>query len=619
MAAPYKMVNLLKNRIYPTYQLHAMMASRKTSPEDGLRLGALVTLEWLKYRLGDNAPAALVNLPGPEAYKSTGNGVLESLHLNFGYVVDIVALPDRGIWALQITEPDLGSDPGKPDQQRPAVPGRVIETNIAFRVTGEGLECGFLTVISDPENTPEEAEVYRLAVARQLMEHPDFGLRQITVLGPEPVHIQNNSDLQALRQVRDSRENTLPCVVFTHRRQESAPPDAVPKPSPLTVPRMPTPAQLSAPTRIFIPELAKASQTPQVSRAPRTPVASPPPYNVERFARGLVGCCRTYVLSDGLLEDFNKAFNTEARPGDIAVLEPGLFGGAARLVKDSPNQGRRDQAIVQLRVEMFRYPRGREIDFGDVLFLSKAREELLLGTQTALEQTQKASGQWAEAQRVRDEQWRATLREREDSLAAMTQRLERQVAYAQRLEAEKADLRREMEGAETRHQARLDALSEDIAYLRRKLSQPRDHASVAEWVRQTFPDRLVLHPHAQELLAEKSAKIADVGLICDALDFLATDYWSRRYAGLSAEEMNTRCSEKYGRPFVVTPVGEATIGAFPELYKIRYGGADLSLTTHLRVGNDVEYLLRVYFLHDDKRKLIVVGSLPRHLKVVSFR
>ena len=32
MPADYRTVRLMKNRLYPTYQLHAVMAARKTTP-----------------------------------------------------------------------------------------------------------------------------------------------------------------------------------------------------------------------------------------------------------------------------------------------------------------------------------------------------------------------------------------------------------------------------------------------------------------------------------------------------------------------------------------------------------------------------------------------------------
>ena len=41
MPADYRTVRLMKNRLYPTYQLHAVMAARKTTPEDGLKIGVL--------------------------------------------------------------------------------------------------------------------------------------------------------------------------------------------------------------------------------------------------------------------------------------------------------------------------------------------------------------------------------------------------------------------------------------------------------------------------------------------------------------------------------------------------------------------------------------------------
>lgn len=86
------------------------------------------------------------------------------------------------MWSLQITEPDLGSEPGNPAQQRQAVPGRVIETNIGFCIQGKTLECGFQTVISDPVGSGAQADVYRLAVVRRLMESPVFGLTHILPL-----------------------------------------------------------------------------------------------------------------------------------------------------------------------------------------------------------------------------------------------------------------------------------------------------------------------------------------------------------------------------------------------------------------------------------------------------
>lgn len=102
MDTPYRVVRLQRNHLYPTYQLFAHMASKKTTPQDGLRLAALTTMEWLRLRLGDTVPKELL-LPGPEEFRSCSEEALQSLHLNAGFVIDIVSLPEQGpgVYRLQ--------------------------------------------------------------------------------------------------------------------------------------------------------------------------------------------------------------------------------------------------------------------------------------------------------------------------------------------------------------------------------------------------------------------------------------------------------------------------------------------------------------------------------------
>ena len=132
----HTVVRLLRNHLYPTYQLYAVMDNSKLTPIEGLKLGALTVLSWLRLRLGGEIPPAL-QTPEPEAYADFDVKDLCSAHLNYGFVIDIISLPEKGMWTLQITEPDLGSDPGNPQQQRKPVAGRIIETNVSFAVQGE--------------------------------------------------------------------------------------------------------------------------------------------------------------------------------------------------------------------------------------------------------------------------------------------------------------------------------------------------------------------------------------------------------------------------------------------------------------------------------------------------
>lgn len=611
MSAGYRVIRLMKNHIYPTYQLHAYMANRKTDPHDGLRLAGLITMEWLRYRLGEHAPEEFLRLPPPSEYLSADDSCLFSIHISSGFMIDIVSLPDQGIWTLQITEPDLGSDPGNPHQTRQAVPGRVIETNVGFRISGTQLECGFQTVISDPEGTSQQAEVYRLAFVRRLVDHPDFGLHQLSKLTHEPVRISTVDQLKTMLSIWKDRENQLPCVVFTHVREEQ-PPAAE-----LNLPALTQSSSLRASSlRIgeMIPQIPVQKQV--INRLP---------YDVESFSKYGVTFCRSYILDAALLERFLPAAGISAQAGDIIVLEPSAFGGESHTIPYKPSKVRQEEAMSRLKNEMYGYSRGKTVSFGNIQFLSAAREGLIRSSASALQQSAETSDLWAQKLALQDAQWRDKFRKKEMEYQALAEQLERQRQYQDRLEKEKEQLRSEHEKERMRGERLLADKDEDIAYLKRKLSQPEEHGQIAAWVEKYFAGKLFIHQKAKTLLEDKSAKSVSAGLICDALDFLATDYWDRRYARISTEEMNSRCSEKYGRPFEVKPTGAATIEFTPAQYKIKYfiGAAgkpvESALDFHLGVGNDPENLLRIYFLHDDDKKLIVVGSLPRHLKTVTIK
>ena len=84
------------------------------------------------------------------------------------------------------------------------MPGRVIESNIAFTISNGELHCGFRTMISDPEDTEELCEVYRPAFIRLLADNPRFGLRQIAPLTPSVTRVET---MEQLRQLASLQKN----------------------------------------------------------------------------------------------------------------------------------------------------------------------------------------------------------------------------------------------------------------------------------------------------------------------------------------------------------------------------------------------------------------------------
>ena len=616
MSGTYRFVKLLKNHLYPTYQLHAFMANEKTAPQDGLRLAALTTMDWLKNRLGEAAPPEWAAIPAPEEYLSAADADLPSAYVNQGHVINIVSLPEKGMWTLQITEPDLGSDPGKPDQRRPPVPGRIIETNIAFRTAGRTVECGFKTVISDPVGTAPEAEVYRIAVVKLLMENPAFGLKQVTDIPMKPLRLASAAQVKTMLGITHSAENQLPAVIFTQPAEQKAP--ASPPPFPGR-PGLGSAFSLPMPDLSGLPLPRRAAPAPAAET-----VVSEPPYDLDRFCYYTFSHCRTYVLENAANEAFTARSGVRFRPGDIVVLYPASLGGGERVIPYDPSDAAREETIRAVEKGVKDCLKTRSVDFGGIMFLSGVREHLL-GLSDELAQDAEAAGERFEAElRELTACWKSEIAEKDRQLEEAADQLRRQKEYAARLEDEKAALREEFELEREDLQNRIDSHLAAIEFWKRRCGRPQDYDGIPAWVEEHFSDHLLLHPKAVDRMLA-SSRCAAVDLICDALDYLATDCWDMRYLRVPRELALTRCSEKYGRPFDVVPNGQMTIDFTPGEYKIKYfrdamgKQRESALDWHLRVGNDTENLLRIYFLYDDENRLIVVGSLPDHLKTVIFR
>ena len=615
MPTQTRVVRLLQNTLYPTYQLHAAMSNKQTAPADGLRFAALTVMEWLRQRMGEDVPAELIQ-PAPSQYREAGDDCLPSLHINRGYVIDIVSRPKQGVWSLQITEPDLGSEPGNPAQRRQAVPGRVIETNIGFCIQGKTLECGFQTVVSDPEGSGPQAEVYRLAVVRRLMESPIFGLTHILPLDGQPAAIKNAAELKKMMALVASQDNQLPAVIFTYHVTEAGrenPQTALNVLTPPVVPELGRPGM--AHEAIFHAVASQAKPEPKATL----------PYDAAAFAEKLKGFCRVYLLDAALLKDFAASAGCKLHPGDAVLLEPARFGGGAQVFPYRPSAKEREKVLDELTRTVYAYPRGKAWDFGHVEFLSAARENLLHETSKAVEASKAVSDEWAQKFAQLDTSYKAELAKKEGELAALRKQIDRLRAYESQIEKEKEQLAGALEQERQNCKLQLQARDGEVAYLNRKLTRPQNHTDVVEWARQTFADRLIMHKRTETLMDKKTAWGVDLGLLCDALDFLATDYWDYRFDKLPVDEMNRRCSAKYGRPFDVRKLGDMTIEFTPSEYKVKYKmtgtekAREYALSWHLTVGNDPENLLRIYFFPDDKARKLVIGSMPEHLRAVQIR
>lgn len=177
---------------------------------------------------------------------------------------------------------------------------------------------------------------------------------------------------------------------------------------------------------------------------------------------------------------------------------------------------------------------------------------------------------------------------------------------------------------------RLDAqnrvLAEDLRTLRKARGEevipiPDTYEVLPGWVDSYFADRLVLHSRAVRAL--KGAVFKDVGLVCQSLQLLAETYWAMR--GNTDPSQRLALVDRWeeglkalGLEFNSHSLAENRLGEFRDQYTIDYRIGQKPkqiLGPHLKYGStkDDHYCMRIYFIWDDEKQLVVVGHLPSHL------
>ena len=279
---------------------------------------------------------------------------------------------------------------------------------------------------------------------------------------------------------------------------------------------------------------------------------------------------------------------------------------------------------------MSAYAMRHGVEFGEIRFLSAARQSLRHNLDEA-RSLAKALGAEKEDQRKelegRLDELETRLRQMDDAqgeLRTLTKQLTEERKRSDAPEEENSALRtaREQETETLRLTLEKERREHEmlIDWYKRRLEWPRRSADVAEWAKRVFAGRVIFLSRAENEIKSENLDPGNQEILCSALDYLATDYWDGVFGGVSAEELEARARPKYGgAAYEVGYSNRASMERFPQEYQVPYGGdgrtAELSL--HLKAtGKNVK--LRIYFLLDTDRKLLVVGSLPKHLSTAKY-
>lgn len=598
-------LKLLKNRSYPTYQLYAVVNS-KISAEKAMVIAVLETFSWLRKRFRDMKVPDEINYPEPDGYESVNLDDFKSFHINEGYVVDVVFIKEKGVWAFHLLEPDLGPDPGNENQRRKPVPGRVFATNIAFRNYNGKLECGFKTVCSEPSETKSPCEVFRLAVVKSMVQNKLLGLEQIIPIIRKP-HIINSYDkLDKFIEYIKNIDRQLPFVLTAEYKKQID----------INVLKKDKPDfDVNNLLNRSIEDLLAVTKDEKEREEP-----------FEIKMRETVGKRMGYAqfgfIPNKYIEYLNTRLKCDVSCGDVYVFYPEKYKHQSKLFRHDYIKLNEKQFLKDLENELQEFPKYKNLNFGNVMFINEAR---MLELKKIIE----LSNSKEEIIAALDDRIKIVEQKYEDDISVLINALREKDEKTEKLKEEIKSLETKIDELYLEIKKLNDAHSDEINKLNLKIEwreknfiRPTKTDDIPEWVKKLFNDKLIFHNRAIDEISKTPTNEVDMKLLCDAIEYLANEYRDERLSLISEQESNDICSDRYNRCFKATPTGDKSIEYYSKEYKVKYGkgptgkSKEVLLDQHLKVGNDNRNLLRIYFFYDYEKNVVVVGSLPKHLKSV---
>lgn len=601
-------LKLLKNRSYPTYQLYGTIRN-KTNSEQSMVIAVLETMSWLRKRFRDLEIPAEINFPEPDNFESVSLDDFKSFRINEGYVVDVVFIKEKGIWAFHLIEPDLGPEPGNENQRRKPVPGRIFETNIAYKIYNNRLECGFKTVCSEPIDTKVKSEVFRLAVVKSIINNPNLGLEQVLPIVREPFRINSNDRVDRIIDYIYNNSRQLPFVLIVEFKKD------------ISIDKLNIES-----SRFDVQSLVNRSIEELLAATAIDNVAEEIENSFEDKLMILAWSKMAYAqfgyIPYNFIDYFNdKIHNCKLSNGDIIVFYPERF----KTKWKKYNYGvikNEDEFLNELDNELQEYPKYKVIDFGNVKFFNEARIEEL---QSIID----LSNSKEEFVVAYEDKIKSILYEHNMIVSELKSSIEDKDAKIERLKEQIKEFEVKNNGWQKQIDILNNSKDEEIKKLNNKISRmnhlldrPTKTENIPEWVEKQFNDKLIFHNRAIDEISKTPTNEVDMDLLCDAIEYLANEYRDERIGLISEQESNDICSDWYNRCFKATPTGDKSIEYYSKKYKVKYGkgqtgkSKEVLLDQHLKVGNDSKNMLRIYFFYDNEKNLVVVGSLPKHLNSV---
>lgn len=310
---------LSKSIRYPTYQLYAVATNTKETAENQLIIGALSVLEWVRTKFREFEIPDAFRAPPPESYLNVSIFDLKSAHIDCGYAVETVCIPEDKIWAFRLIEPDLSTQLKEGVEVSTAIPGRVFETNIAFRVVGSRMQMGVELIVSEPENIRDsnQAVVLRPAVVSTLAKNSKIGLFSGYLIKN---HLWELNSKERIKQLRENLKRwMIPAVVFCDYADKKIANKQNISKFPVQVDFSEMLKQSFVSTGIVLPQQITSDVAVNDLQAYI-------PYDTDRFINARLAYVHCFHLPYDQFETFSRSYQTDVQSGDVFFLGPDEFG-----------------------------------------------------------------------------------------------------------------------------------------------------------------------------------------------------------------------------------------------------------------------------------------------------
>lgn len=216
------------------------------------------------------------------------------------------------------------------------------------------------------------------------------------------------------------------------------------------------------------------------------------------------------------------------------------------------------------------------------------------------------------------QEWCALLENDNDEL---NQQLQEMTALLEAQDTEinfQNDTIRKFESINILNQARIHQLEQallEYEHQPKPMEYPNNYSEIPDWIETNFSGRIELLPRAVRSLKEATYK--DINLVCRLIECLGTTYYNMR--------MNFEEKTAYDNTLKLLGVedspaiSDSSAGRQGDEYYPLYNGKKHKLDRHLKKGDsrDPRECLRIYYFWDDNASILVIGSLPGHLKIQS--